>query len=419
VECEELKALRETVAQIARDYKKRRYKGVTGDAKYLELKRLKSFPEACQRVRSLELLRLFETRRGGAGRTQDTAATLVTAVFHEFLMQKAAVSVDEQGVRQWVLSEDLDGLDEVLYEFAQFLETGWMPIRIGFPARERPFLVHRGGPRTWPPTVKLVDGVHEACDGTIFAESLPGQDDPGDAHLALARLLQYVILAGILSLSGHVRQVPPRPLRARCWEPYRLQGTIQLEPFLRLEREKDRTWWVTGWSLISTRPAALDIDKDLPTFREAHHLLVKNLDSISNPNRRRFEAALRRLVAASERHVDEDRLVDYVIVLETLLGEGRDELRFRISLLTTELLGGPPDCRETVFAYVRKAYDLRSDIVHGGAGGDQVSETAERCGFICRAALRKFLELGAQCDDVPRTLHRRLICSKENVGSVI
>lgn len=74
-----------------------------------------------------------------------------------------------------------------------------------------------------------------------------------------------------------------------------------------------------------------------------------------------------------------DALVDYVIALETLVGEGKEGLRFRTSLLITELIGGSPDYRETVFSDVRRAYDLRSAVVHGDDGGDEARAVANRC----------------------------------------
>jgi len=85
-------------------------------------------------------------------------------------------------------------------------------------------------------------------------------------------------------------------------------------------------------------------------------------------NRPRIDLALRRLNFGYERTRPEDKLIDYMIGLEALLtrkgGEGSD-LAYRLALRGARLLGSDATHRAHIHAELRRAYRLRSDIVHG------------------------------------------------------
>ncbi|MGE0757853.1 MAG: hypothetical protein AB7O38_12570 [Pirellulaceae bacterium] len=97
-----------------------------------------------------------------------------------------------------------------------------------------------------------------------------------------------------------------------------------------------------------------------------------NCDGLMNGTSR-LARALCRLQTGLGRETHE-ALVDLTIVLETLLGTGnKDELKFRYSLMTSHLLGTSPDERREFFQTVKRAYDARSDLVHGGNSRDRAN----------------------------------------------
>ena len=87
-----------------------------------------------------------------------------------------------------------------------------------------------------------------------------------------------------------------------------------------------------------------------------------------------LQNALRRFGFAAERHRPEDALVDLMIAAESLflndLDRREGELRFRMSLRAGWLLGIDRPTRLDICRMVRRAYDVRSDIVHGNVMSD-------------------------------------------------
>ncbi len=82
--------------------------------------------------------------------------------------------------------------------------------------------------------------------------------------------------------------------------------------------------------------------------------------------------ALRRFNMAFERRQLEDRIVDLMIAAESLFLDdagapgGRGELRFRLAVRTAKFVESPLYGPRQVFDLMRKAYDARSRVVHGG-----------------------------------------------------
>jgi len=81
----------------------------------------------------------------------------------------------------------------------------------------------------------------------------------------------------------------------------------------------------------------------------------------------RLRIAHSRLEAGYDRRRTEDRVIDCVVGLEALLQpeDAKTELSYRVSLRGATLLSRTPQERETIFTAIRRAYDLRSAIVHG------------------------------------------------------
>jgi hypothetical protein len=90
---------------------------------------------------------------------------------------------------------------------------------------------------------------------------------------------------------------------------------------------------------------------------------------------RRFEFSIRRFNLAFDRGLLSDRIVDLVIAAEALLlsdlnDKYRGELRFRFALRAAKFIEHPTYSEHDVFRVMRRAYDARSAIVHGGSPDD-------------------------------------------------
>ena len=89
----------------------------------------------------------------------------------------------------------------------------------------------------------------------------------------------------------------------------------------------------------------------------------------------RFGFSIRRFSLAFDRGLAFDRIVDLVISAESLfLGDhgvqDRGELRFRFALRAAKFIEHPVYGERDVYRVMRRAYDVRSTIVHGGSPED-------------------------------------------------
>ena len=121
----------------------------------------------------------------------------------------------------------------------------------------------------------------------------------------------------------------------------------------------------------------------------------------------RFEFAIHRFNLAFDRLRWDDRIIDLVIAAESLFlndisAKDRGELRFRFALRAAKFIEHPSYSQYDVFGVMRRAYDVRSTIVHGGRPKetslpDNPSATApefvDRIEELMRLALRKALSL--------------------------
>jgi hypothetical protein len=89
--------------------------------------------------------------------------------------------------------------------------------------------------------------------------------------------------------------------------------------------------------------------------------------------RKFIDGAVRRFGYAGERHRSEDRLVDLLIAAESLfLADAGGELSYRLSMRFAFFVDGSDYSRRELFEHMRKAYTLRSSIVHGGNADDRL-----------------------------------------------
>lgn len=96
-----------------------------------------------------------------------------------------------------------------------------------------------------------------------------------------------------------------------------------------------------------------------------------------------------------------DKLVDLSVALEALFSPSeKTELRFRISHSGALPLGSDPNDRKAIAALLKKAYDARSDLVHGGkspfTSGKFSEEHLARLGDLVRQAIIRFAVLYAR-----------------------
>ncbi|MFW6116703.1 MAG: hypothetical protein ACOC6F_03155 [bacterium] len=83
----------------------------------------------------------------------------------------------------------------------------------------------------------------------------------------------------------------------------------------------------------------------------------------------------------------DDCIVDLVIALESVTSRGGDSIRQSMALRTALLVGDTLDERMNVEQMVKRFYDLRSKIVHGGQR-DTISDKEHEERFIMAEALR-------------------------------
>lgn len=86
--------------------------------------------------------------------------------------------------------------------------------------------------------------------------------------------------------------------------------------------------------------------------------------------------AARRFSDASDRDRDDDRLVDLMIAAESLFlsdagaPQERGELRYRLALRAAFFIDSNEYSRRQIFKHMRRSYNVRSAIVHGGGEPD-------------------------------------------------
>jgi len=112
-----------------------------------------------------------------------------------------------------------------------------------------------------------------------------------------------------------------------------------------------------------------------------------------------LDIGIRRLKLASERSSLEDVIIDTMIALEALIladagsPEERGELRHRLSVRVAHLLGTNADEMTRHYRVIRKAYDVRSRLAHGGTLKPGDLRWAELALDLCRQTARQLLVL--------------------------
>jgi hypothetical protein len=122
--------------------------------------------------------------------------------------------------------------------------------------------------------------------------------------------------------------------------------------------------------------------------------------------------AVRRFSYASDRDRGDDSLVDLMIAAESVFltdvarPQDRGELRYRLALRAAFFIESPEYSRREIFKHMRRAYDVRSTIVHGGGEPDDpellkspkgakisLQEFTKLTEHLLRVALKKRIEM--------------------------
>lgn len=112
--------------------------------------------------------------------------------------------------------------------------------------------------------------------------------------------------------------------------------------------------------------------------------------------------AARRMFYAETRINQDDALVDLIVAAESLYLSENNELSYRTSLNASLWTDGDAMQRRQVFDAFRRAYKLRSNIVHGStAEAEKVTEATRQVKPILRAAIRKALVHLKESDESP------------------
>ena len=108
---------------------------------------------------------------------------------------------------------------------------------------------------------------------------------------------------------------------------------------------------------------------------------------------------------AQTRERPEDKLIDYMIAFEGLFLKEKAELRYRLSLRVAAFLGENLDEKREIFTLMKKAYDLRSNIVHGSSYKEDIEingkkhslgELVSRIEDLLRRSIKRSIETGQE-----------------------
>jgi len=179
-----------------------------------------------------------------------------------------------------------------------------------------------------------------------------------------------------------------------------------------------------GW--FAAEPYLL-LEDDATRFREFWSMF----DAVHS--RREIEGSIRRFGFAADRTRADDEIVDLMIAAESLLMQRGDEkyrgeIRFRLSVRAASLLADTPEQRLSAFRFMRRAYDARSKIVHGGTlseshlvglDGSQLSVDgfADSLEDAVRKALHKAMDRLASGEGFPPDWDSLMFALPEEVAS--
>lgn len=136
--------------------------------------------------------------------------------------------------------------------------------------------------------------------------------------------------------------------------------------------------------------------KDLCSFYEN----FKKID-LTKKEFKFLKMSVQRFESATLKKQVEDKIVDFMISLESLYTSGPGETRMKMANRISALLGDSDDEKETLWHFINSAYNIRSGIVHGdGIRSKEImgkefslEEISSRLEEITRISIRRILSL--------------------------
>lgn len=119
---------------------------------------------------------------------------------------------------------------------------------------------------------------------------------------------------------------------------------------------------------------------------------VEKYLQVDEEPRKKLDRAIFRLNISRRRLNPMDQSLDAGICLEILLGDGSENVSYKIRLRTARMLGNTYDDKKAVFSDVKNLYNARSKTAHGGTFLAKNSDDVARGNVICTQLLQHMCE---------------------------
>ena len=153
----------------------------------------------------------------------------------------------------------------------------------------------------------------------------------------------------------------------------------------------------TPWDFITSGHPNLNCIKPHKFSKKDIEVVEKYMARFLNyfsDDRLKLRTALSRFDKGCLEQEQEDKLIDYVIALESvLIGHSGSDLKLRFSLRGASLLGNSQDERSELFKRLSDAYEARNHIVHGSSSVDFTKVDVEALSHIAGRAILKMIDL--------------------------
>ena len=185
-------------------------------------------------------------------------------------------------------------------------------------------------------------------------------------------------------LEGLLRMFQPGEVSVRRHGVWRVHEGGKLTP----------TWYFSRYDFKPAKPPTdgLHDRLDYPLDDDTLACLIQFIDghwAVLDKIPPFLRTAIARFNSSYERRDPADRLIDLVIALEALFGDGESgSITYKVAMRGASWLHAPGSERCTSFGTLKKCYRERSSVVHGGSGKDLRVDELE--GMV-RASLRKLL----------------------------
>ena len=117
-------------------------------------------------------------------------------------------------------------------------------------------------------------------------------------------------------------------------------------------------------------------------LRKLYGGALLNLGGIASVALRRFEQAYVRSLAV-------DRLIDYWVALEALFSDGGGEISYKLAMRIPHFMMDHSSGRFFLYRCLKKAYEVRSEVVHGRGTKAKIRVAEELAREALRACLRR------------------------------